>query len=120
MMTSPKIMPGFSESSKNLILIPFLNQALSLSASSSASSTYVQYASSPPPSRRDIIIDLKMKLYLNKVAGVKKRKRKYPYFSVIRLALKSGRTNTSIFSLYTTYCGGKKNNHHILIFFLIF
>jgi hypothetical protein len=40
--------------------IPFLNQALSLLAASSASSTYVQYASSPPPSRRDIIIDLEM------------------------------------------------------------
>jgi len=44
----------------SLQVIPILNQALSLLASSSASSTYVQYASSPPPSRRDIIIDLEM------------------------------------------------------------
>jgi hypothetical protein len=29
-------------------------------ASSSASSTYVQYASSPPPCRLDIIFDLEM------------------------------------------------------------
>ncbi|MEN6489106.1 MAG: DUF2177 family protein, partial [Smithella sp.] len=49
-------------------MIPILNQALSLLASSSASSTYVQYASLPCPPlagvgggcRRDIIIDLEM------------------------------------------------------------
>jgi len=40
-------------------MIPTLNQALSLLASS-ASGAYVQYASLPPPSRRDIIIDLEM------------------------------------------------------------
>jgi hypothetical protein len=39
---------------------PTFTKALSLLASSSASSTYVQYASSPPPSRLDIIFDLEM------------------------------------------------------------
>jgi hypothetical protein len=48
--------------SRLFYFIPMLNQALSLLASSSASSTYVQYASSPPSSRRDIIIDLEMEL----------------------------------------------------------
>jgi hypothetical protein len=56
-------------------LIPFLNQVLSLLAAacpayagSSASSTYEQYASSPPPGRRNIIIDLEMELSLLKGA----------------------------------------------------
>ena len=55
----------------NADVIPILNQsaifvgnaARRMSGASSASSTYVQYASSPSPCRLDIIFDLEVVLY---------------------------------------------------------
>jgi hypothetical protein len=43
-------------------------------AASSASSTYVKYASSPPPCRLDIIYDLEMVYFIKAHAGLPKKK----------------------------------------------
>src|SRR5664280_2879913 len=62
-MEDPNLFPAPPAGMMATVFIPFRFLWLSLLAASSASSTYVKYASSPPPCRLNIIFDLEMVLH---------------------------------------------------------